>query len=136
MVKYVYKVSGAVFVNHPVYNILQRKGSAIRSAYSPKILQSQIDAYEILIGLPENTPEVRKLMSISRTLYISMYITESLRKTIKGINAPEVAQIRKFLKPHAKEYLSYEKIPRKRKIKFLFGNISASVVWSFRDFPT
>ena len=119
VIKYLYKVDGAVLVNKYVYDVLNRSGSAVRSVYTPAKLQAQIDAYDILINLPENTPEIKKLMSISRTQYIIDYITNALHGFIAGIGSKEAAKIRSYLKPYVHEFVSYDKFSLKRKVRFL-----------------
>ena len=121
VIKYLYRVNGIYFVNKPVYDVFSRSGSAIRSSYRPVMLQSQIDAYDILINLPENTPEIKKLMSISRTVFLMTYITWAFTRYMNGIGEKEIAEIRNFVRPYAYEFLSFQSISFRRKISFLVG---------------
>ena len=118
-IKYLYKGSGAVIVNQPVYNVWERQGSMTRSAYTPEVLQAQIDAYDILINLSENSPEIKKLLRLSRVIYISDIIDAGLHNPEYGISREEILRIRELLKDDAKEFIHDTRTPFKRKVKFV-----------------
>ena len=119
VIRYLHKTGAAFALNTPVYNMYERPGSAERSAYSPKMLQSQIDAHEIMINHPQNTPEVRKFFSISRTQLMLRYAAWGMSGEIEGISPAEIGRIRKMLRPYVEEYLSCEKLSVKNKLGFL-----------------
>lgn len=119
VVKYLYKAGGAAYTPQPVYNMYQRQDSATRQAYTDDMTRSQIEAYEILINLPENTPEIRKLMGISRNSYILSSVDLYMRCGMNGITKADIARIRNYVRPYAKEHLSCKKLSIKQKASFI-----------------
>ena len=122
VIRYLHEAEGAFALPVPLYNMFERPTSAERSGYKPAMLQSQLDAHDIMINHPKNTQELRRLFSIARTdLIAGLYLKAGLSGKQKGMTSEEILRIRNLLRPHAKEYLSYKELPVKRKLSFIFA---------------
>ena len=122
VIRYLHEVNGAFAVPVPLYNMFERSTSAERAGYKPEMLQSQLDAHDIIINHPKNTTELRKLFRIARTdLIAGLYLKAGLSGKQKGITRDEILKIRNLLKPNAMEYLSCKELPMKRKLSFIFS---------------
>ena len=119
VVRYLHRVDGAFAINTPLYNMYNRPGSAERVSYRPRMLEAQMKAHELMINHPNNTPELRKFFSISRTHIILSYTDGGMNGRIKGMSLSEIRNMQTILKNNAREYVSCRGISLGQKISFL-----------------
>ena len=109
--------TGAYYINKAILNVFISEHSLTRSAsYRTIMLDSQIDAYNVLDGLVSNSPHLHKLMTISRCTFVMIPLGWELER-----RAPdsEIIRAREAIKPYAKLYLSSRKTSLKNKLSFL-----------------
>lgn len=95
MFTYLSKMEGLMYVNKPTLDVFERSGSATRSSYRPNFLNSLMKSYNTMINLPENTPEIRKLLVRSKKWMLYCLLSNALRS---DSSAAQVKEIRKLIK--------------------------------------
>ena len=120
VINYLYSTGGAFYISKPLMNIFLRPGSATRSMNDPETarrsIQSQIKSHEMTINHPKNTPEVRKLMLMSRTIRIMYYIDGVINGTMDK-SGWDIAN--KCMREATKEFMSRKEIPLRKKLAFI-----------------
>ncbi|MBQ3396828.1 MAG: glycosyltransferase family 2 protein, partial [Synergistaceae bacterium] len=117
---YVHETGGAFYINKIVMNILIRSDSATHTTSVHenvlKNLQSQKAAYNLMINHPKNSQQIRKLLIISRSIEIGIY----LGKMLKGeADQTELIRAREYMMESSYEFLTCRKISLKRKLPFI-----------------
>ena len=116
--EYLNKMAGAYYVNKSLLNVFISEQSLTRSpSYRPDMLDSQVNAYDILENYPDNTPYISELMQISRCIYILIPLNWSLER---GASSSKVKMVRDAIKPYAGLFLSCKKVTLKKKLAFLY----------------
>lgn len=115
--EYLYRMSGAYYVNKAVYDCLIRSGSASHfMRYDPRYLPHQIEANGILRNNPNNSPDFREWMIIRKIGLEGL--TYTLMPNIE-ISSADVKAIRDNAKSCAREYLRLKKVGIKDKFKLV-----------------
>ena len=65
--EYLHNVNGLVFTDRALWIILDRPGSATRS-YSPKMTESAVEAFKLMMNYPGNTEQVKDFWTLNYTL--------------------------------------------------------------------
>lgn len=117
--EYLHKFSGVYYISKPVLNVFISQDSLTRSSsYNHTMLQSQIDAYDVLDSMA-NEEDTRKMLNISRVIFVLIPLKWALER-----KAPrsEILKAREAVKPYIRDYMSCKKISLKNKV-FTFCKI-------------
>lgn len=115
---YLYTTSGGCYTPKPVYNILNRSGSATHSRNIPLILTSQKAAYELMASNPGNTQVINEYLMLRAVsnMGISALLESGCRLT-----AEEVRMIRDTLRPYVRACLKSRKAGIVMKVRLMLG---------------
>lgn len=76
--EYLHHMSGLVYVDAALWIILARPGSAT-SSYSPKMTESAVEAFKLMMNYPGNTEQVKEFWILNYTLAALREIAETSR---------------------------------------------------------
>lgn len=76
--EYLHHVNGLVYVDAALWDYLDRPGSAT-SSYSPKMTESAVEAFKLMMNYPGNTEQVKEFWILNYTLAALREIAETSR---------------------------------------------------------
>ena len=110
--EYINRAENVIYIDKAVWNILNRPGSACNSGYSFKMVSSVIQADNIMIDYPDNTPDIKETLFIRHI----KTVLGTLRNAVTSkADISEIIYLRKYIAEHSRSFLLSRKasIPRK-----------------------